>query len=135
MTVQGVATPRGGTGGARPRRRDSPGRHCRVHRSSVDVARADPPAVTSYIELYIELAMDSPTHPAPELLHAMARRLCTALALYESGVAMKRARLRREDPAASDAQISARLAAWLRTRPGASIGDTDDSAGTQSRPR
>jgi hypothetical protein len=66
--------------------------------------------------------------PSPDLLLALSRKLRTALALYESGVAMKRARLRREDPAASEQEITARLAAWLRTRPGAPLGDTEGVA-------
>jgi hypothetical protein len=46
----------------------------------------------------------------------VSRRLRTALSLYESGVAMKRAQLRRQDAAASEQEIANRLAIWLRTR-------------------
>jgi hypothetical protein len=44
--------------------------------------------------------------------------------LFESGVALKRAQLRRQDAAASEEQLAMRLAAWLRTRPGAPFGDS-----------
>ena len=55
----------------------------------------------------------------------LARRLKTALALHDAGVAMKRAQLRREDPSASQQALSQRLAAWLQTRPGAPFGDAE----------
>jgi hypothetical protein len=63
--------------------------------------------------------------PAPEVLLRLSSRLRTALALYESGVAMKRAQLRREHRAAGELEIARRLAAWLRTRPGAPFGDAE----------
>ena len=46
-----------------------------------------------------------------------------AFELFELGEAMKRAQLRREDPEASDAEIEARLVAWLRERPGRTAPD------------
>jgi hypothetical protein len=58
-------------------------------------------------------------------LRALAARLRTALSLHESGVAMKRAQLRRQDRAASEEEIARRLALWLRTRPGATLGDVE----------
>jgi hypothetical protein len=39
--------------------------------------------------------------PSAEALEVLSRRLRTALALYESGIAMKRAQLRRQDRTAS----------------------------------
>jgi hypothetical protein len=47
----------------------------------------------------------------------------TAIALADAGVAMKRAQLERDDPAASKAEILARLNIWLSIRPGAESGD------------
>jgi hypothetical protein len=38
---------------------------------------------------------------------------------------MKRAQLRRENRAATEEEISRRLAEWLRTRPGAALGDAE----------
>jgi hypothetical protein len=43
--------------------------------------------------------------------------------MYEFGEQMERARLRRLDPAATDAEIDAAISAWLRTRPDAPVGD------------
>jgi hypothetical protein len=53
----------------------------------------------------------------------LAAKLKTALVLHESGVAMKRAQIRRAHPRASDADVSRWLADWLRERPGAELGD------------
>jgi len=58
-----------------------------------------------------------------EQLERAGANLKTALRLYDTGVAMKRAQLRRADPAADEAEINRRLVAWLRTRPGAEHGD------------
>jgi hypothetical protein len=60
-----------------------------------------------------------------DVLSALSRRLRTALALYEDGVAMKRARLRRQNQTASEEEVARRLAEWLRTRPGAALGDAE----------
>lgn len=65
-----------------------------------------------------------PDRPEPEALRA-SKRLRTAFALHDSGVAMKRAQLRREDPAADELTITRRLAAWLHARPGAPFGDAE----------
>jgi hypothetical protein len=65
---------------------------------------------------------------ADELAIRAARRLRTALALHETGVAMKRAQLRRQDQAASDAEISRRVSVWLRTRQDAPYGDAEGIA-------
>ena len=65
--------------------------------------------------------------PEAEALR-VSRRLRTALALHDSGVAMKRAQLRREDPAASEREIARRLSVWLLTRPGAPLGDAEGVA-------
>jgi hypothetical protein len=43
--------------------------------------------------------------------------------MYEFGEQMQRARLRRLDPQASEADIDARVQAWLLSRPGAPSGD------------
>lgn len=48
---------------------------------------------------------------------ARARRLRTALDLTDSGIAMQRARLEREHPDESKAEIDERLKTWLRDRP------------------
>jgi hypothetical protein len=53
----------------------------------------------------------------------LAERLQTALALHESGVAMKRAQILRQNPDASVDEIARRLNQWLRERPGAEQGD------------
>lgn len=58
-----------------------------------------------------------------EQLERAGTKLRTALRLYETGVAMKRAQLRRADPAADEAELDRRMVAWLRTRPGAEHGD------------
>jgi hypothetical protein len=52
-----------------------------------------------------------------------AAKLRLALALFESGVAMMRQKLRRDHPDASEAEVDRLLTAWLRTRPGAELGD------------
>jgi Rv0078B-related antitoxin len=54
---------------------------------------------------------------------AAARRLRLALDMYEFGVQMQRARLRRLNPAASEADIDVAVQKWLLTRPGAAEGD------------
>ena len=53
-----------------------------------------------------------------------ADRLRAALAMFETGVEMKRRTLRRENPALTELEIEARLRAWLGERPGAEFGDT-----------
>lgn len=63
--------------------------------------------------------------PPPDELRVLSERLRTALALHQDGVAMKRAQLRRQDGAASEEVITMRLAAWLRKRPGAALGDAE----------
>lgn len=65
----------------------------------------------------------------PDDSRAVAARLRTALLLFDSGVAMKRAQLRRQDPAAAEEEIARRLAVWLRTRPGALHGDAEGRVG------
>lgn len=54
---------------------------------------------------------------------AGAQRIRQAFDLYEAGVSMKRAALRREHPDADDARIAVLLREWLHTRPGAESGD------------
>jgi hypothetical protein len=60
------------------------------------------------------------TPAEPELLRA---RLRQAFDLFEAGVSMKRASLRREHPDADAEEIERRVRAWLQTRPGAEHGD------------
>lgn len=50
-------------------------------------------------------------------------RLKQAFDLFEAGVSMKRAALRREHPDVDEDEIAARLRSWLETRPGARYGD------------
>jgi hypothetical protein len=50
-------------------------------------------------------------------------RLQQAFDLFEAGVSMKRAAIRREHPNADDEEVERRLRAWLTTRPGARYGD------------
>jgi signal transduction histidine kinase len=52
-----------------------------------------------------------------------AARLRAALEMFETGVQMMRQNLRRNHPSLSDAEIEARVTAWLRERPGAEFGD------------
>jgi Rv0078B-related antitoxin len=52
-----------------------------------------------------------------------AARLRAALEMFETGVQMMRQNLRRDHPTLSDAEIEARVTAWLRERPGAEFGD------------
>jgi hypothetical protein len=54
---------------------------------------------------------------------AAAARLRVALELFETGVEMKRQQLRRDHPDLTGDEIEARVAAWLRERPGAEFGD------------
>ena len=56
---------------------------------------------------------------------AAARRLRLALELYEAGERMMVQTWRRERPAATDAEIEAKLVAWLQDRPGAESGDAE----------
>lgn len=63
-----------------------------------------------------------------------AAKLRTALLLFDSGVAMKRAQLHRQDPEASEETISRRVSTWLRTRPGALRGDAEGPAGALADP-
>jgi len=53
----------------------------------------------------------------------VAERLRAALELASLGESMRRTQLRREHPAATDAEIDALLREWLQTRPGAEHGD------------
>ncbi|MBI2218062.1 MAG: dephospho-CoA kinase [Candidatus Rokubacteria bacterium] len=63
----------------------------------------------------------SATSQGPE---AVAERLRLALELHGVGEAMMRQTLRREHPDADDAEIEARILAWLQERPGAEFGDS-----------
>ena len=72
-----------------------------------------------------KLAADSKRLSAQANVRVLSARLQTALGLHDSGVALKRAQLRRADPRASETLIAERLGIWLRTRPGALHGDAE----------
>ena len=63
------------------------------------------------------------TEPAGPAGDAAAARLRAAIEMFETGVAMMRQTLRRTNPGASEAEIEARVRAWLAERPGAPFGD------------
>jgi hypothetical protein len=79
--------------------------------------------------------MPNKARPSAVVPAVLSQRLRTALALYDSGVAMMRAQLRRQDRNATEEEIGRRLADWLRTRPGAPYGDAEGigRAGANSR--
>ncbi len=52
-----------------------------------------------------------------------AARLRAACELFDVGVALRQARLRRENPDLSDDEIEAAIVRWLHDRPGAEFGD------------
>jgi hypothetical protein len=54
---------------------------------------------------------------------AAAYNLRLALDMYEVGEQFQRQRLRRANPAATDAETEAEIRAWLATRPDAPDGD------------
>jgi hypothetical protein len=54
----------------------------------------------------------------------MRTRLLQAFDLFEAGVSMRRASLRREHPDKGPNEIECLLREWLATRPGAEHGDT-----------
>ncbi|MGD8485326.1 MAG: hypothetical protein PVG27_11175 [Chloroflexota bacterium] len=62
-------------------------------------------------------------------------RLEQTFDLFEAGVSMKRAALRREHPDADEEEIARRLRAWLRTRPGARYGDAAGRPRSLETPR
>ena len=64
-----------------------------------------------------------------------ARRLQTALDLFDLGVAVMAQRIRREAPDASDEAVRRRLRVWLQSRPGAEQGDGVGRPGTWPRIR
>ncbi len=64
-----------------------------------------------------------------------AQRLRTALDLFEFGTDMMRQTLRRKSPNATEAEIQARLVAWLQERPGAELGDGVGRPAYWPRPR
>lgn len=56
-------------------------------------------------------------------LQATAKRLRQTLDLFEAGLSMKQAQLRREHPDATEDEIEALLQVWLGERTGAEHGD------------
>jgi Rv0078B-related antitoxin len=63
----------------------------------------------------------------------LARKLKTTFDLQRFGIAMMRQNLVRRHPGESDAEIDARLRAWLRRRPGAEHGDAVGRPGSWPR--
>ena len=61
----------------------------------------------------------------PTAAQGMATRMRQAFDLFDAGVSMMRARLRREHPDAADDEIDRLIRVWLRTRPGAEFGDAE----------
>lgn len=61
-----------------------------------------------------------------------ADKLRMAIAMVDEGREMMRLNLKRMDPGANEQQIEERLAAWLRERPGAELGDTVGSRNAAS---
>jgi hypothetical protein len=68
------------------------------------------------------ITIDAMRDESPELA---AERLRLAFELFGIGEAIKRQPLRREHPDADEAEIEARLIAWLQERPGAEAGDAE----------
>ena len=66
---------------------------------------------------------------------AVVERMRLTLDLYATGEALMRQRICRENPGLSPAEIEARLAAWLQTRPGAEHGDAEGRPATWPRTR
>jgi hypothetical protein len=64
-----------------------------------------------------------------------AGRLRLALDLFATGEAMMRQNLKRRFPQADEAEIEARLSAWLSERPGAEAGDSAGRPVPWPRPR
>jgi hypothetical protein len=62
-------------------------------------------------------------------------RFQLALELYETGEAMMRQRLLRENPGLSPEAVEEKLVEWLRTRPGARHGDASGRPGIWPRRR
>jgi hypothetical protein len=70
----------------------------------------------------LEELLEAKTDGAPPLEKAAAQ-LLESFELFRRGVRMMRMNLRREDPAAAETVIDARLRDWLGTHPGAPFGD------------
>ena len=61
---------------------------------------------------------------------AITARLEAALEMWDDGVQLKRESLRRADPAASEAELDARIGTWLAERAGDDHGDIQLPAGS-----
>jgi hypothetical protein len=61
----------------------------------------------------------------PSMSETAARRLEIALDLADLAPEIYEAKVRREAPGLSDAEVAKRVTAWLRTRPGAEDGDAE----------
>ncbi len=72
---------------------------------------------------------------APPPAQSPAERFQLALDLYDLGERMLRQKLRRQWPAATEAEIDARVGEWLKHRPGAEHGDSDGVPVAWPRPR
>jgi hypothetical protein len=66
---------------------------------------------------------------------AVVERMRLTFDLYATGEDLMRQRICRENAGLSPAEIEARLAAWLQTRPGAEHGDAVGRPGTWPRAR
>lgn len=64
----------------------------------------------------------------------MVENLRLTFDLFETGVDLMRQNLRRRFPAEQEPEIEARVAAWLRERPGAELGDAEGEAVAWPRP-
>lgn len=69
----------------------------------------------------VKVRWDLPQSQKPP--ETVSQRLAVALSLFEDGVAMMRANLRRQHPDYTEAEVEQALEAWLLTRPGAEHGD------------
>ena len=69
----------------------------------------------------------SEPNPAPTAAAELGARLRVALDMVDAGLELMRCNLRRQHPAASDERIQELLNDWLLQRPGAELGDGDQS--------
>lgn len=92
-----------------------------------ETRRRNGPAIGVFPELDGNGACILGDEPMPKLLgmpdSTPAERLRIALDLFDLGVEMTRARLMREHPDWAPEQVQEGVAAWLRDRPGAELGD------------
>jgi len=80
-------------------------------------------SIAAGLDLVTRLASGYHHAVATDRPESMSTRLKQALDLFEAGVSMKRAALRREHVGADADEIERLLRKWLATRPGARYGD------------